>query len=160
MTRGGELFATRDVYFTCMTVLARKGILAIAAVIDVALQSAGRPISAKTLATRHGLPPRHLETVLQSLVRDGILKGVRGPHGGYELARERQKVSANDILRAAGTVDGEDEGTNSDLVVKVVLPALSGAEVEFAQALSRVNLDDMARHAKSLNSGDGSGAEN
>jgi hypothetical protein len=61
----------------------RKGLLAIAVVVDVALQTDGRPISAKTFAMRHGLPPRHLELVLQSLVRGGILKGIRGPHGGY-----------------------------------------------------------------------------
>jgi DNA-binding IscR family transcriptional regulator len=65
-----------------MPLLPRKGVLAIAAVIDVALQAHARPISAKALALRHGLPPRHLEPVLQALVRDGILKGVRGPRGG------------------------------------------------------------------------------
>ena len=32
---------------------------------------------------RHAVPPRHLETLLQALVRAGILKGVRGPRGGY-----------------------------------------------------------------------------
>ena len=76
---------------TFMPLLPRKGVLAIAAVIDVALQGEGHPISAKTLAARHGLPPRHLEPVLQALVRDGILKGIRGPRGGYELARERRQ---------------------------------------------------------------------
>ena len=35
-------------------------------------------VAAKALAARHELPPRHLETVLQALVRVGILKGVRG----------------------------------------------------------------------------------
>jgi Rrf2 family iron-sulfur cluster assembly transcriptional regulator len=134
-----------------MPLLPRKGVLAIAAVIDVAVQAQGHPISAKTLAARHGLPPRHLESVLQALVRDGILKGIRGPRGGYELARERRRVSANDILRAAGTVDDVDEQPmDSELVNKVVLPALSGAEQEFAVALSRINLDDMARNAESL----------
>jgi hypothetical protein len=47
--------------FPLMTILPRKGLLAIAVVLDVALQTDGRPISAKTLATRHGLPPRHLD---------------------------------------------------------------------------------------------------
>jgi Rrf2 family transcriptional regulator, iron-sulfur cluster assembly transcription factor len=136
-----------------MSLLPRKGLLAIAAVIDVALQTIGRPISAKTLATRHGLPPRHFETVLQSLVRDGILKGVRGPRGGYELARERAQVTANDILRAAGTVDGLEDGSGSELVDKVVVPALTAAEMEFGSALTRINLDDMARRAESLNGG-------
>jgi Rrf2 family transcriptional regulator, iron-sulfur cluster assembly transcription factor len=66
-----------------MTLLPRKGSLAIAVVVDLALQTDDRPISAKTLATRHGLPARHLEFVLQSLVRGGILKGTRGAYGGY-----------------------------------------------------------------------------
>jgi Rrf2 family protein len=134
-----------------MPLLSRKGVLAIAAVIDVALQAQGRPISAKTLAARHSLPPRHLESVLQALVRDGILKGIRGPRGGYELARERQRVTANDILRAAGTVeDTDDRPADSELLGKVVLPALANAEQEFGVALGRINLDDMARDAEAL----------
>jgi Rrf2 family iron-sulfur cluster assembly transcriptional regulator len=134
-----------------MPLLSRKGVLAIAAVIDVALQAQGRPISAKTLATRHGLPPRHLESVLQALVRDGILKGIRGPRGGYELARERRRVTANDILRAAGTVEDTDERpADSELLSKVVLPALANAEQEFSVTLGRINLDDMVRDAEAL----------
>src|SRR6476660_3614581 len=136
--------------FALMTILPRKGLLAIAVVVDVALQTDGRPISAKTLATRHGLPPRHLESVLQSLVRVGILKGIRGPHGGYELARERRGVTANDILRAAGDVHEAREEPNSKLVVKVVLPVLSAAEQEFEQALSRISVDDIVQHAALL----------
>jgi Rrf2 family protein len=134
-----------------MPLLSHKGVLAIAAVIDVALHSQGRPISAKTLAARHGMPPRHLESVLQALVRDGILKGIRGPRGGYELAREPRRVTANDILRAAGTVDDVAEHpAASDLLNRVVLPALSSAEQEFGIALARINLEDMARRAESL----------
>jgi hypothetical protein len=41
-----------------MVLLPRKGLLAIAAVVDVAPQTTGRPISGKTLAARQGLPPR------------------------------------------------------------------------------------------------------
>jgi Rrf2 family iron-sulfur cluster assembly transcriptional regulator len=133
-----------------MTMLPRKGLLAIAVVVDVASQKAGSPISAKTLAKRHGLPPRHLESVLQSLVREGILKGIRGLYGGYELARERGGITANDILRAAGTVDASDDEPNSELVAKVVLPVLSAAEQEFGQALSRISLDDMVHRAASM----------
>ena len=138
-----------------MTLLPRKGLLAIAAVVDVALQAGGRPISAKALATRHGLPSRHLESVLQSLVRDGILKGVRGPRGGYELARDRPGVSANDILRAAGTVDAAEAEPGSELISKVVIPLLSIAEQEFGRALSRIKLEDMTRHAERLNGSGG-----
>jgi Rrf2 family protein len=138
-----------------MSLLPRKGLLAIAAVVDVALQTDGRPISAKTLKTRHGLPRRHLESVLQSLVRDGILKGIRGPHGGYEFARERRDATANDILRAAGTVHEAEEEPNSELVAEVVFPVLLAAEQEFGEALSRISLDYMVRHAERLNGSGG-----
>jgi Rrf2 family transcriptional regulator, iron-sulfur cluster assembly transcription factor len=126
--------------FPFVFILSRKGLLAIATVVDVALQTEGRPISAKTLAKRHCLPPRHLELVLQSLVRSGILKGIRGPHGGYELARDRHGVTASDILCAASTVHEE---ANSELVAKVVLPVLSVAEQQFGNALSRISLDEL-----------------
>ena len=70
-----------------MNLLSRRSVLAIAAVVDVALHSRSAPVAAKALAARHKLPPRHLETLLQGLVHAKILKGVRGPRGGYELAR-------------------------------------------------------------------------
>ncbi len=133
-----------------MPLLSRKGILAIAAVIDVALNSQARPVSAKALASRHGLPPRHLEPVLQALVHEGILRGVRGPRGGYELGRDQAEITANEILRAAGTVDegfgGHMQG--SPLVVTVVVPALEQAERAFASTLGSINLGDLVKRAE------------
>jgi Rrf2 family transcriptional regulator, iron-sulfur cluster assembly transcription factor len=139
-----QLLATADVF---MQLLPRKGILAIAAVIDIALHARGRPVAAKALATRHRLPPRHLEPVLQALVRHGILKGIRGPRGGYELAREQRRITADEILRAAGTVDDIDAKpiNGSNLLDQVVIPALSEAEQAFAAALSRINIEELAR---------------
>ena len=130
-----------------MPVLSRRGILAIAAAVDIALQKDGRPVTAKTLAARHGLPSRYLELLLQRLVRDGILKGFRGQRGGYRLVREHTGVTANDILRTA-TKHANEQETNSDLVTKVVIPILSAAEHEFGQALSRITLDDIVKLAK------------
>src|SRR3974390_1754961 len=124
-----------------MPLLPRKGVLAIAAVSDVAIQEQGQPVSAKTLAARHGLPPRHLAPVLQALVRYGILRGILGPRGGYELSRDRRRVTANDILRAAGTVEEADVAqAGSDLLIKIVLPAMANAEQEFGIALARIGL--------------------
>jgi Rrf2 family transcriptional regulator, iron-sulfur cluster assembly transcription factor len=132
--------------------LPRKGALAIAAVIDIALNARGRPVAAKALATRHRLPPRHLEPVLQALVRHGILKGTRGPRGGYELAREQRRITADDILRASGAAE-EINGAplaNSALLSKVVMPALGEAEHAFSAALARINVEDLARSAAAL----------
>ena len=132
-----------------MSLLSRKSLLAVAAVIDVALHARGQLVSAKDLAARHALPARHLEPVLQALVREGVLKGVRGPHGGYELARERRRISVNDILNAAGSsdVDGENVQPGSNLLEQVVVPAVAQAEKVFVGALSRITVEDLARRA-------------
>jgi Rrf2 family iron-sulfur cluster assembly transcriptional regulator len=140
-----------------MALLPRKGILAIAAVIDIAINGRKDPVAAKALAARHGLPPRHLEPVLQALVRQGILKGIRGPRGGYELARESGKITVDEILRAAGTVeDAEDAAiSSSDMLGQVVMPALAQAERAFSEALSEISVESLARGASPAGTGGG-----
>jgi Rrf2 family transcriptional regulator, iron-sulfur cluster assembly transcription factor len=135
-----------------MPLISRKGLLAIAAVIDIAIHSKGRPVSAKALASRHALPSRHLEPVLQALVREGILRGIRGPRGGYELARERKRITADDILRAAGTIENDSDEIPADSILlnEVVKPAMAQAEQAFSSALSRVTVEDLARRTESF----------
>ena len=139
-----------------MALLSRKSLLAVAAVIDVALYGRDRPVSAKALASRHGLPARHLEPVLQALVRMGILKGIRGPRGGYELARDRKRITADEILRAAGTIEDDADGdlVGSELLNQVVLPAMTQAEKSFAAALGRISLEELVRKAEPLREGE------
>jgi Rrf2 family protein len=129
-----------------MSLLSRKDILAITAVIDVALYANGRPVSAKMLAARHDLPPRHLEPMLQALVRQGILKGTRGPSGGYELGREQARISAADIIGASTTVEDDPRWSlpASALIGEVIMPALAEAEQAFAAALNRITVAQMA----------------
>lgn len=133
-----------------MILLSRRSQLAIAAVVDVALHARPSPVAAKALAARHHLPPRHLETLLQALVKAGILKGVRGPRGGYELARERRRISAGDIVRAA-MADGVEEGTapapESKLVAVVIQPLVDAASQQFLTALDAVTVDDLCRRS-------------
>ena len=131
-----------------MPFLPRKGILAIAAVVDIALHDGERPVSAKTLAVRHGLPPRHLEPVLQALVREGVLKGIRGPGGGYELASEPRAITAEQILRAAELIDDDPAPqSSSPLLADVVLPAVANAEKALSDALTQITIEDMVRPA-------------
>jgi Rrf2 family protein len=136
-----------------MSLLSRKGLLAITAVVDIALHGKARPVSAKALAARNTLPPRHLEPVLQALVREGILKGIRGPRGGYELGREWRHITAADILRATQSLDEEDSGIpTSPLLGDVVLPAIAQAERAFSAALARINVEDLAQRAQGTQS--------
>ena len=113
-----------------MNLLSRRSVLAIAAVVDVALHCTKAPVAAKALAARHKLPARHLETLLQGLVHARILKGVRGPRGGYELARERRRITVGEIVRIAmslSTADPDDLGAHSVLLERVIDPAMRRA---------------------------------
>lgn len=134
-----------------MSLLSRKGLLAIAAVVDVAVNGREQPVSARELAARHDLPPRHLEPVLQALVHEGIFQGVRGPRGGYQLSRERKRISVADILRAAESVDeGEAAMPKSKILGAVVLPAVADAERSFGAVLARLTVEELARRAEAL----------
>lgn len=130
-----------------MILLSRRCLLAVAAVVDIALHARPAPVAAKALAARHNLPPRHLETLLQALVRANILKGVRGPRGGYELARERRRISMGEIVRA--TLNETDGGEpESRLMLEVIEPLASQASQQFLVELEAVTVDELCRKAE------------
>lgn len=134
-----------------MIQLSRRSLLAVAAVVDIALHARPAPVAAKALAARHDLPPRHLETVLQGLVKAGILKGVRGPRGGYELAKERRRISAGEIVRAAMQASAEEALApmpRSALVDAVVGPAVQRAMDLCLAELDAVTVADLCREAE------------
>lgn len=134
-----------------MIQLSRRSLLAVAAVVDIALHARPAPVAAKALAARHELPPRHLETVLQALVKAGLLKGVRGPRGGYELARERRKITAGDIARAAmqeAIEEGLGPEPQSRLVDEVIGPEVAHASAAFLAALDTVTVEELCRRAQ------------
>jgi Rrf2 family protein len=133
-----------------MNLLSRRCVLAIAAVVDVALYARPMPVAAKALAARHHLPPRHLETLLQGLVQANILKGVRGPRGGYELARERRKITAGEIVRTAlslSSADPDEIGVSSKLVKKVVEPSVRRAGETFLSNLDAITVEELCNEA-------------
>ncbi len=135
-----------------MNLLPARSLLAVAAVVDVAMHARAAPVSAKALSARHGLMPRHLESLLQELVRANILRGYRGPRGGYELARERRRITVGEILRAAARVGEADAKPRPrpSFVEDVVAPALRGPSDAFLAELDRTTVDDMCVRAEAF----------
>ena len=136
-----------------MNLLSRRSVLAIAAVVDVALNSQSAPVGAKALATRHQLPPRYLEPLLQGLVHANIVRGVRGPHGGYKLARDRGRITAGEIVRTAmslSTAEPEDLAANSVLLERVIDPAVRRAGKSFLANLDLITVEQMCETAEKL----------
>jgi Rrf2 family iron-sulfur cluster assembly transcriptional regulator len=144
--------------------LSRKTLLALEAVIDIAFNARPEPVQAKEITARQGVPQRYLEQVMQQLVRAGVLKGVRGPRGGYRLARERRRISIGDVVRVAETIDdGETESAEprSELGTRIVTPLIHALQEEVMAKLDAISIEDLCQRARiaGIDCGGGSTAD-
>jgi Rrf2 family protein len=124
---------------------------AIEAVLDIAYHAGGEPVQSREITRRQGIPKRYLEQTLQQLVRAGLLTGVRGPHGGYRLARERRRISVGEIVRVVRRLEtGEedpDDQPASDLGAQVIHPMWSDLQDEIMRRLDDVSIDALCSAA-------------
>ena len=108
-------------------------------------------MQSREITRRQGIPQRYLEQALQHLVRDDILVGVRGPRGGYRLARERRRIHVGDIVRSVRKMEtGDDPLQNedgSDLGQKVVRPLWSLIQDDVMKRLDATTIDDLCNAA-------------
>ena len=89
--------------------------------------------------------------MLQGLVHAKILTSVRGPRGGYELARERRRITSGDIVRTAmslSTAEPEDLAANSVLLKRVIDPAVRKAGESFLDNLDSITVEQMCETAE------------
>ncbi|HZA02562.1 MAG TPA: Rrf2 family transcriptional regulator [Hyphomicrobiaceae bacterium] len=130
----------------------KKLVLTLTAVTDIAYHGGTEPVQSQDIARRLSLPRRYLEQVMQQLVRAGILRGVRGPRGGYRLARERRRVSVGDVVRVVRGIEDaplmEDLGPASELGAKVIGPFWTATEEDLMARLDRVTIEDLCRRAE------------
>ncbi|TET22003.1 MAG: Rrf2 family transcriptional regulator [Candidatus Stahlbacteria bacterium] len=63
-------------------------------------QQTDRPLSIKSISESEGLSIKYLEQLFLKLRKAGLVKSVRGMHGGYFLARPPEKVTIGDVIRA------------------------------------------------------------
>ena len=131
--------------------LSKKLLFAIEAVVDIAYNAGSLPVQSSEITKRQGIPRRYLEQVLQQLVRAGVLTGVRGPRGGYRLARERRRVTMGEIVRVVRSLEQaddpiEDEG-GAALGRQVVRPLWSELQDEMMRRLDQITVEDLCTRA-------------
>ncbi|MFQ5533808.1 MAG: RrF2 family transcriptional regulator [Sphingomonadales bacterium] len=137
--------------------LSKKMRYALEAVVDIAYNAQAEPVQSKDITRRQGIPQRYLEQVMQRLVRAGILKGVRGPRGGYHLARERRRITVGEIVRVVAEMETDgnaresngETGGQSVLGDTVVGPLLDDLKAEMMDRLDAVTVQDLCNRAKS-----------
>ena len=127
--------------------LSKKMLFAIEAVLDIAYHAGSGPVQSRDITRRQGIPRRYLEQALQQLVRENVLIGVRGPKGGYRLARERRRISLADIVRVVRLMETRDDpaqdSNGSQLGIKVVRPMWLELQEDVMKKLETITIDDL-----------------
>lgn len=135
-----------------MLPIPKKLLFALEAVVDIAYNAGANPVQSKEITKRQGISQRYLEQIMQRLVHTGVLKGTRGPQGGYRLARERRRISVGDIARVVSELKSHESLGNphkdSELNHTTIRPMWAELEEEFMHRLDEISIEDLCRRAR------------
>lgn len=128
--------------------ISTKGRYALRLMVDLAVSDNGQYISLRDVAQRQGISMKYMEQIVSLLTKQGMLNSVRGPQGGYRLARPASEYGIGDILRASEgelelvTCLGEeyDCTLEGDCYTKAFWEALQNCILSYADSISLQDL--------------------
>lgn len=82
--------------------LTSKGRYAVRAMLDLTFHSKGNPVRLQEISTRQAISLHYLEQLFRKLRTGSVVKSVRGPGGGYVLARSMDEITIKDVLECVG----------------------------------------------------------
>ena len=95
--------------------LTTKGRYAVTAMLDLALQEGKRPVTLQDIAVNQEISLSYLEQLFAKLRKAGLVRGTRGPGGGYRLAKKMEAISIAEVISAVDeNADMTRCGGNSD----------------------------------------------
>lgn len=80
--------------------LTTKGRYAVTAMVDLALHHEAGPVSLSDIAARQAISLSYLEQLFARMRKDGLVKSIRGPGGGYCLGRSAKQIAVVDVIAA------------------------------------------------------------
>jgi Rrf2 family iron-sulfur cluster assembly transcriptional regulator len=119
--------------------LTRSTGYALAGLYYIARHGRYQPVAAKGIAGHYGMPLDYLLKVLKQLAGAGILLSIRGPQGGYKLAREAQVITVKEVVEA---VEGKMKAETGKFP--------GGLEADFVQRVHKVYQQASAQTAEVL----------
>jgi Rrf2 family cysteine metabolism transcriptional repressor len=135
--------------------ISTRGRYALRAMLDLALHDDAGPVLRQDIATRQEISADYVAQLFQHLCAVGLAKGVKGPGGGYLLARDPAAIRVGDVVRAVeGPIAAADCVTPGSLPVchraeacatRLLWARLSEAIAQFLDAISLKELCDQAR---------------
>ena len=79
-------------------VISTKGRYALRVMIDISKFGEDGYVTLSGIAERQHLSEKYLESIIKMLVKEGLVKGLRGKNGGYKLSRDAKEITAWDII--------------------------------------------------------------
>lgn len=132
-----------------------RGRYALRALVDLALHASEEPVSRQAIAERQAISADYVAQLFRRLHAAGLVDGVKGPGGGYRLAREPAAISAGDVIRAVEgpvavvhcTLPGHERSCNrvDRCVTRLLWKRLSSSMTEFLESVTLKDLCDQAR---------------
>jgi Rrf2 family protein len=131
--------------------LTRASSYALHAVAHMAATGEDKPVASHHIARARGIPELFLLKILKPLVSAHILRSVKGPNGGYRLARPAAKITMLEIVEAVdGPIRGAaplSDGSKNGLDAKLEAICTQAAE-QVRRQLGKVHLSDLRVSAK------------
>jgi Rrf2 family protein len=137
--------------------ISTRGRYALRAMVDLALYSGGEPVLRRDIAARQEISADYVAQLFRQLRLAGLVEGVKGPGGGYRLARDAATISAGDVVRAVegpiAVTDcvGPDGDSNchriKECVVREIWQEISQAVEKILDDITVQSLRDQARRA-------------
>lgn len=79
--------------------ISTRGRYALRIMLDLALSDSGRPVRVKEIARRQEISEKYMEQIISVLNKAGYVRSIRGPQGGYFLAKKPEEYTVGMILR-------------------------------------------------------------
>ena len=141
--------------------LTTKGRFAVTAMIDLALRQGKGPVTLSGISQRQAISLSYLEQLFGKLRRHAIVESIRGPGGGYSLARSADKVTVADIIIAVDepldatqcggkeNCHGADAATGVRCMTHELWATLNEKMVDYLDSVSLQDLVDQQNHKNS-----------
>jgi Rrf2 family protein len=131
--------------------LSRASSYALHAVVHMAAENVDRPLASHDIARAHGIPERFLLKVLKPLVSAQVLKSIKGPNGGYRLARSAAKITLLEVVEAVdGPIRGQVPfgGNMNGNFERRLEGVCNDAATQLRKHLEKVRIADLAGKSK------------
>lgn len=138
--------------------LSTKGQYAVRAMVDLAYYSKNRPVALQDIAEREDISINYLEQLFAKLRRNSIVNSVRGPGGGYVLAKAADRIMVGEIVEAveeslAPVACVEGEGSCNRIDKCVTFRLWKGLGDKIKEFLNSISVQDLCNDAGKLFTG-------